>query len=229
MGRGSGGLVRAVDIISPLSSERFGIFPESVYRYGQWWRDPAQSAACGVQQPDQVSQGVSALRRTPGGRDRLRVSVRQGAVRRHRPGRGQEASQAKHGELFESEAHFFEVKWDGIRALAFLESERTRLLSRRETPLLERYPELEFLRDLESGAVLDGEIVLFSDGRPDMERLLSRQQGKRARADAAREPVTYIVFDLLYVGGESLLDRSLEDRRSALHEYVDEAAEARLG
>jgi bifunctional non-homologous end joining protein LigD len=135
---------------------------------------------------------------------------------------------AKHVEPFDSEAHFFEVKWDGIRALAFLEGECTRLLSRRETPLLERYPELEFLRDLESGAVLDGEIVLFTDGRPDIQRLLSRQQGKSSRAAVAKAPVTYIVFDLLYVDGDSLLDRPLKERRTALREYVNTASQVRL-
>ena len=138
---------------------------------------------------------------------------------------------ARQGEPFDSEAHFFEVKWDGIRALAFIEGQATRLLSRRQTPLLEKYPELSFLRELGAGTVLDGEIVLFTEGKPDIERLLSRQHrggNLRRRAAASQDPVTYIVFDLLYVAGDSLLDHPLEERRARLSAYVAAADDARL-
>ncbi len=116
----------------------------------------------------------------------------------------------------------FEVKWDGVRAIARSLPGRIRLLSRNGNDVTAAYPELRALnRELGShSAVLDGEIVAFDDtGRPSFEALQSRMhlRGEAAvRRRAQATPVTYVLFDLLWLDGHSLLDLPYAERRSRL-------------
>ena len=76
---------------------------------------------------------------------------------------------------FDSSAYSFEWKWDGIRALAVVETMGWRLWGRELANYTARYPELELLRRLPAGTLVDGELVTFdADGRPDLPRLLRR-------------------------------------------------------
>src|SRR5207249_12202150 len=68
---------------------------------------------------------------------------------------------AKPGAPFDSSEHLFEIKWDGTRVLAFVESHNYRLVNRHRADVTERYPELKFLNDLSAGTVLDGEVVVL--------------------------------------------------------------------
>ncbi|MGX6448656.1 DNA ligase D, partial [Patulibacter sp. S7RM1-6] len=115
----------------------------------------------------------------------------------------------------------FEVKWDGIRAIARSLPGRLHLESRNGNDVTAAYPELRALnRALSShGAVLDGEIVAFDDdGRPSFQALQSRMhaRGGHVKRLAEAHPVTYMVFDLLWLDGHSLMDRRLEERRERL-------------
>jgi DNA ligase D-like protein (predicted ligase) len=129
-------------------------------------------------------------------------------------------------EPFDSPEFRFEVKWDGFRCVAFLES-ATRLQSRRLHDLTGRYPELADLHLAVRGqpAVLDGEIVALSRGRPDFAALLRRGRSSgrtRPKADAASPPVTFIAFDLLYWRGQSIMAYPLHRRQALLGEAVSE-------
>ncbi len=114
----------------------------------------------------------------------------------------------------------YEVKWDGVRALAYSEPGRLRFEGRSEADITDRYPELARLaRALGSHrAVLDGEIVRFDEsGRPSFEALQPRIGSTSApRRLAATAPVTYVIFDLLWLDGHSLLESSYGERRGAL-------------
>ena len=127
----------------------------------------------------------------------------------------------------------FEIKWDGVRAVAFLENGRVRLQSRNLRDVSSHYPELagmasQFRARL---AVLDGEIVsLDAEGRPSFERL---QQRMNTIPDARRieqSHVVYYVFDLLYLDGYDLRRVPLEQRKQALERILlpTEDALARL-
>lgn len=133
---------------------------------------------------------------------------------------------------FDSERHLFEIKWDGIRALAFVEDGAVRLLSRNRQDLTVAYPELAGLARLPSGTILDGElVVLEADGRPSFSRSLERVHAKnprRAAALARAAPVQYVLFDLPHLAGASLCKRVLPERRERLGELVAEAADPRL-
>jgi bifunctional non-homologous end joining protein LigD len=118
----------------------------------------------------------------------------------------------------------FEVKWDGVRAIARCEPGRLRLLSRNGNDVTDAYPELRSLaRALGSHeALLDGEIVAFDErGRPSFQGLQNRMhlRGERAvRRLAASAPVTYLLFDLLWLDGHSLMELPYEQRRQRLAE-----------
>ena len=114
---------------------------------------------------------------------------------------------------FNSPEHFFEVKWDGIRALAAHDAGGLRVTDRAGGDLLPLVPELRDMA-LPEGTLLDGEVVVCdSRGRPSYDLLAGRLGPKAAKR--GRGPV-FIAFDLLYEKGRPLLARSLEDRRARL-------------
>jgi bifunctional non-homologous end joining protein LigD len=130
---------------------------------------------------------------------------------------------ARLGELPPDEEKWgFEVKWDGIRTVAFLDHGHIHLQGRNFTDFTPRYPEVRELAR-EVGArrlILDGEIVAFDDqGRPSFERLQTRMHlasDSAVRRRMRDTPVTYIVFDLLYLDGHSTLPLPYEQRRELL-------------
>jgi len=112
----------------------------------------------------------------------------------------------------------YEVKWDGVRALADTTSGVLRLRGRSGRDITAAYPELAGL-GLLPAAVVDGEIVVLAGGVPSFEALAERmhvRDGARARVLAARSPVTFVAFDLLVLDGEDLTRRPLDERRAAL-------------
>jgi bifunctional non-homologous end joining protein LigD len=116
----------------------------------------------------------------------------------------------------------FEVKWDGVRAIAYIKPGRLRLESRNLNDITDGYPEVRgILRDLGMReVVLDGEIVAFDDrGKPSFERLQRRMHvtsPSSIRRLAKSMPVVYAIFDLLYLDGHSLMALPYEQRRARL-------------
>jgi bifunctional non-homologous end joining protein LigD len=118
----------------------------------------------------------------------------------------------------------FEVKWDGVRAIAYVQPGRLRLESRNLNDITAAYPEVRGLVS-ELGmheAVFDGEIVAFDDrGRPSFERLQRRMHvtsPNSIRRLASSMPVVYAIFDLLYLDGHSLMELPYRRRRERLDE-----------
>src|SRR3954451_22318676 len=118
----------------------------------------------------------------------------------------------------------YEIKWDGIRALAFLDGGRVRLLNRNGRDATKQYPELRELGK-EAGPqqmILDGEIVTFDEqGRPSFERLQSRMHLASESAVRRRMndiPAAYMIFDLLFLDGHSTMGLPYTDRRKLLED-----------
>jgi bifunctional non-homologous end joining protein LigD len=116
----------------------------------------------------------------------------------------------------------YEIKWDGVRAIAYSTPGELRLESRNLKEITGSYPELARLgRALSShAAILDGEIVAFDEhGRPSFAALQRRMhvgsptQAKRLAKDS---PVTYMIFDLLWLDGHSLMGLRYDERRELL-------------
>lgn len=127
------------------------------------------------------------------------------------------------GEYPKVESRYaFEPKWDGIRAVAYLDRGRMRIQSRNLNDITAQYPELRPLGGAFAGRqlVLDGEIVAPDEtGRASFQRLQSRlgvvQRGRALQRSEA-SPVVYVVFDLLYVDGEDIMPLPYEERRARL-------------
>lgn len=118
------------------------------------------------------------------------------------------------GQPFDSDAHFFEFKWDGIRTQALVENGTHRLVSRNGVDITERYPSLAALAALPAGLVLDGELVALRDGKPDFELVLHSMR------KSSSVPVSYIVFDVLYKSSRPLLGLPFFERRETLEEII---------
>jgi bifunctional non-homologous end joining protein LigD len=131
---------------------------------------------------------------------------------------------ARTGPLPGDDEHWaYEIKWDGVRAIAFVQGGRLVLQARSGRDVTARYPELRPLAAALAGreVVLDGEVVAFDGARPSFQKLQGRMHltsEHAVRRLARDDPVHYIAFDLLYLDGRSLLPLPYTERRAALAE-----------
>ena len=127
-------------------------------------------------------------------------------------------------QSFSSSAWIFEIKWDGFRAIAYV-NETLSLRSRNGKELKHVFPELEELKHLAVNVVLDGEIVLMKDGKTDFQALLERSQAMspvEIALQAKRSPVVYVVFDILEKDGVTLVNLPLTERKRILKVSIKE-------
>jgi bifunctional non-homologous end joining protein LigD len=127
------------------------------------------------------------------------------------------------GKLPKDDANWsYEMKWDGVRALAYIEGGRARFTSRNDIDVTVSYPELHSLAEQlgDTQALLDGEIVSFdAAGRPSFKRLQQRMHiasAATARHLAESVPAVYLIFDLLHLDGRNLFDLPYTKRRELL-------------
>jgi ATP-dependent DNA ligase len=126
-------------------------------------------------------------------------------------------------ELPSDEGWAYEPKYDGFRALAFVDGEKLFLQSRNGRPLARYFPELRFPAGRH---VLDGELVIVDeDGREEFDALQNRIHPAESRINrlAAETPARFRAFDLLAEGRAKLLTKPFEARREALEEMIDAA------
>ncbi|WP_248242733.1 ATP-dependent DNA ligase [Microbacterium kunmingense] len=113
-----------------------------------------------------------------------------------------------------------EPKWDGFRTIVFRDGDEVELGSRNERPMTRYFPELvEALRaQLPERCVVDGEIVVATDGGLDFEALQQRIHPAASRVNllAAQTPASFIAFDLLALGDDDLTGRPFSERRALL-------------
>ena len=122
----------------------------------------------------------------------------------------------------DEDRYAMEFKWDGIRAVAFWDGKQVRLQTRNRNDVTRRYPELLALGSAlgKRRVILDGEIVaLDANGRPSFE-LLQQRMGLTDEVDirqkSAEVPVTYMLFDLIWVDGNFLTGEAYVPRRARL-------------
>ena len=127
--------------------------------------------------------------------------------------------------LFQSEDWLYQVKWDGVRMLAYLEGAEIELFNRKQRRRTENYPEVvQAAATLScSSAILDGEIVVMNQGKADFFQVLKRElisNRKKLSTLMRKIPVHYMVFDILSHNGESLMDQPLEERLQVLSHLI---------
>jgi len=114
----------------------------------------------------------------------------------------------------------YEPKWDGFRCIIFRDGDEVELGSRNEKPLTRYFPEVveAALANLPEHCVVDGEIIIVNGDSLDFEALLQRihPAASRVKKLAVETPASFVAFDLLALGDESLLDQSFSRRRELL-------------
>lgn len=150
---------------------------------------------------------------------------------------------------FSSPDWIYEIKWDGIRAISYVNNELS-IRSRSDKEMRTTFPEFQELKSLARNVVIDGEVVMMRVGKPDFQALMERAQRNTPRNVPVLEKgesATYVVFDILERGGEAVIGLPLVERKRILRselkegsnviisEYVEEkgeeyyAAAARIG
>jgi len=135
---------------------------------------------------------------------------------------------AKTGKPFDNNDYFFEPKWDGLRAILFLQEGRVEFQNRNLRDATRSYPELQRISDRirAKTAIIDGEVVVLrQDGIPDFGRLQARfgvDDPKRVDVLGKTTPVTYVGFDLLHLDGQDIIARPLVERKKRLKSIVKE-------
>ena len=125
-------------------------------------------------------------------------------------------------QLPEGEGWSYEPKWDGFRAIAFVNGDEHFLQSRNGRPLGRYFPELRFPP---GEYVLDGELVILGDGdRQEFDALQQRIHPAESRVKRLAEetPARFVAFDLLEQDGKQLLDQPFARRRELLEGLVKE-------
>jgi ATP-dependent DNA ligase len=114
----------------------------------------------------------------------------------------------------------YEPKWDGFRCIVFRDGDEVELGSRNERPLTRYFPEVveAVKQHLPERCVVDGEIVVPAGDRLHFEALLQRIHPAESRVKllAEQTPASFVAFDLLALGDESLVDRPFGERRHLL-------------
>jgi ATP-dependent DNA ligase len=114
----------------------------------------------------------------------------------------------------------YEPKWDGFRGIVFRDGDEVEIGSRNERPLTRYFPELcdALKRELPPRCVIDGEVVIATDGGLNFDALLQRihPAESRVRKLAEETPSSFVAFDLLALDDEDLREQPLSERRAAL-------------
>lgn len=122
-------------------------------------------------------------------------------------------------EAFDSDEYLYEIKWDGTRCLAYCDG-HTELINKRNKLLNDQFPELlQLHRCLPRNAVLDGEITVFHDGKPDFYALQRREMIRnpfRIKMAMEKDPAIFLVFDILYYNGKDCTSLPLLQRKQKL-------------
>jgi ATP-dependent DNA ligase len=122
----------------------------------------------------------------------------------------------------------YEAKWDGFRAIVFRDGDEVELGSRNERPMTRYFPELvrALKANLPPRCVVDGEVVIIKGTRLDFDSLLLRIHPAESRVNLLAEeiPASFVGFDLLAIGDESLMEVPFRVRRQRLESAMAEAA-----
>lgn len=126
-------------------------------------------------------------------------------------------------EAFDSDDWLYELKLDGSRCIAYLGAE-TVIQNKRFALLAPAFPEfLGIHKAANARCILDGELIVMTDGKPDFETLQGREMmTNRLRIDLAakQRPASFVAYDILYRDGKELFQTPLEERQTILRSTI---------
>ena len=128
-------------------------------------------------------------------------------------------------EVFDDPDYLYELKFDGIRCIAYLDSnEKTQLFNKRQLLLNMHFPELmDIHKNVKGRCILDGEVFVMRDGRPnfaDVQRRALTSDKYKIELQAKRYPASFVAYDILYYRGKSITDLPLLQRKAKLEMVV---------
>lgn len=127
---------------------------------------------------------------------------------------------------FDDENYIYELKLDGIRCIAYVEPKSVTLQNKRFKDLIDIYPELSGIsKCVKKRVILDGELVVLTDGKPDFYALQKRSlMGDKFKISLAakKSPVQFVAYDILYFDGKDLTNKPLMKRKEYLSKAVTE-------
>ncbi len=126
-----------------------------------------------------------------------------------------------------------QIKWDGVRMLAYHDGRETRLVNRKRNDRTAQYPEFQDTASYCSASsfILDGEMISFDESKPSFHEIMRRDGLRRTAAIEAAVrtvPVVYMIFDIVYADGEWVTDKPLSERQRLLAEVVKPGSRVQL-
>lgn len=133
----------------------------------------------------------------------------------------------KEGEPFDNVNYIYELKWDGERCIAYLNPEgESELRNKRNVKMLPKVPELqEIWRQANIKCILDGELMILKDGKPDFFEIQRRSLATnkfKIELSSKQYPATFVAFDILYYKDRDVTDLPLEERKILLQKSFSE-------
>lgn len=130
---------------------------------------------------------------------------------------------------FDSQEHVFQVKWDGVRILAFFNGTDVTLQNRRLHNRTVQYPELQALSRLSKHpVVIDGEVIALKDGKPSFPTVMRRDRVASAGTVSSLInviPISYMVFDILYYHHQMITNLPWHKRHEILQDLFSKPAD----
>ena len=128
------------------------------------------------------------------------------------------------GQPFDSDEYIYELKLDGERCIAYLDRDKTILKNKRNILMLPKVPELaEIHKNVNVRCILDGELAVIKDGRPDFFEIQKRSMmSNPVKIDMAAKkyPACFTAFDILYYENRQVTDLPLTERKELLQKAV---------
>ncbi len=129
-------------------------------------------------------------------------------------------------EPFDDDDYIYELKLDGIRCIAYIDNKSVTLQNKRYKDVTDIYPELsEMCKCVKKRVILDGELVVLTEGKPDFYALQKRSlMGDRFKISLAAKnnPVQFVAYDILYFDGKDLTDSPQMKRKDILSKAITE-------
>jgi len=127
---------------------------------------------------------------------------------------------------FDSDKYIFELKFDGIRCLAYLDGDSMELRNKRNKRIDKIYPELASInKQVKQRCILDGELLVIRDGKPDffeMQRRSLMTNPFKIELASKKLPICFTVYDIIYFEEKQITDLTLLERKNILFENVNE-------
>ncbi|WP_353893304.1 hypothetical protein PRVXH_000014 [Proteinivorax hydrogeniformans] len=127
-------------------------------------------------------------------------------------------------DLINCNDSIYQVKWDGIRILTYKENKDIYLTTRKGKDKTNVFPEIQELKQLSSTFVLDGEAIIIEEGFNDFSKILTRNQLKnkhQINIAIKEQPITYMVFDIIYLNGKWLSNLPYSERYKILTQEIE--------